>query len=150
MPARAAFTIGAVWLSVVDPEQQRELRLTAGRLSYRCRALKHEAVARWGVRPEAARHMNVDPSLIRHYFRDRSTLLLAAVARLSAELSRLVIGSDFDEQIMLESGPKFASLTATRERRAARQPGHEPLPLRPASARTRTRVGTVLQIATTD
>jgi hypothetical protein len=94
--------------------------------------------------------MNVDPSLIRHYFRNRSTRLPAAVARLTAELSRLVMGSDFDEQIMLESGPKFASLTATRGRRAARQPVDEPLPLRPASARARTRVGIVLQVATTD
>jgi AcrR family transcriptional regulator len=40
------------------------------------------------TRAEVARHMNVDPSLIRYYFRDRSTLLLAAVARLTAELSR--------------------------------------------------------------
>jgi TetR/AcrR family transcriptional regulator len=42
------------------------------------------------TRAEVARHMNVDPSLIRYYFRDRSTLLLAAVARLTAELSRLM------------------------------------------------------------
>jgi TetR/AcrR family transcriptional regulator len=40
------------------------------------------------TRAEVARHMNVDPSLIRYYFRDRSTLLLAAVARLTGELSR--------------------------------------------------------------
>src|SRR5579863_9430081 len=40
------------------------------------------------TRAEVARHMNVDPSLIRYYFRDRSTLLLAAVARLSAEFDR--------------------------------------------------------------
>jgi TetR/AcrR family transcriptional regulator len=40
------------------------------------------------TRAEVARHMNVDPSLIRYYFRDRSTLLLAAVAKLTAELSR--------------------------------------------------------------
>jgi TetR/AcrR family transcriptional regulator len=42
------------------------------------------------TRAEVARHMNVDPSLIRYYFRDRSTLLLAAVARLTAELARLM------------------------------------------------------------
>jgi TetR/AcrR family transcriptional regulator len=42
------------------------------------------------TRAEVARHMNVDPSLIRYYFRDRATLLLAAVARLTAELSRLM------------------------------------------------------------
>ncbi|MGH8230942.1 MAG: TetR/AcrR family transcriptional regulator [Steroidobacteraceae bacterium] len=41
------------------------------------------------TRAEVARHMNVDPSLIRYYFRDRSTLLLAAVERLMAELSQL-------------------------------------------------------------
>jgi TetR/AcrR family transcriptional regulator len=42
------------------------------------------------TRAEVARHMNVDPSLIRYYFRDRATLLLAAVARLNSELSRLM------------------------------------------------------------
>jgi AcrR family transcriptional regulator len=41
------------------------------------------------TRAEVARHMNVDPSLIRYYFRDRSTLLLAAVERLMGELSQL-------------------------------------------------------------
>jgi len=41
------------------------------------------------TRAEVARHMNVDPSLIRYYFRDRATLLLAAVTRLTAELSQL-------------------------------------------------------------
>ncbi|HEY1723875.1 MAG TPA: hypothetical protein VGF89_00505 [Steroidobacteraceae bacterium] len=41
------------------------------------------------TRAEVARHMNVDPSLIRYYFRDRSTLLLAAVERLMSELARL-------------------------------------------------------------
>lgn len=34
------------------------------------------------TRAEVARHMNVDPSLIRYYFRDRSTLLVAAAERL--------------------------------------------------------------------
>jgi hypothetical protein len=33
------------------------------------------------TRAEVARNMSVDPSLIRYYFRDRSMLLLAAVAR---------------------------------------------------------------------
>jgi TetR/AcrR family transcriptional regulator len=42
------------------------------------------------TRAEVARHMNVDPSLIRYYFRDRATLLLAAVERLTAELARLM------------------------------------------------------------
>jgi len=34
------------------------------------------------TRAEVARHMNVDPSLIRYYFRDRSALLVAAAERL--------------------------------------------------------------------
>lgn len=42
------------------------------------------------TRAEVARAMKVDPSLIRYYFRDRSTLLLAAVERLSAEFIRTV------------------------------------------------------------
>jgi TetR/AcrR family transcriptional regulator len=42
------------------------------------------------TRAEVARHMNVDPSLIRYYFRDRATLLLAAAQRLTGELSRLM------------------------------------------------------------
>lgn len=39
------------------------------------------------TRAEVARQMGVDPSLIRYYFRDRSTLLLAAVEKLTAEFS---------------------------------------------------------------
>jgi AcrR family transcriptional regulator len=35
-----------------------------------------------------ARHMNVDPSLIRYYYRDRSTLL------------RIAMDQDFDERIL--------------------------------------------------
>jgi TetR/AcrR family transcriptional regulator len=42
------------------------------------------------TRAEVARAMNVDPSLIRYYFRDRSTLLLAAVERLSTEFIHTV------------------------------------------------------------
>jgi TetR/AcrR family transcriptional regulator len=42
------------------------------------------------TRAEVARAMNVDPSLIRYYFRDRSTLLLAAVERLAAEFIQTV------------------------------------------------------------
>jgi AcrR family transcriptional regulator len=41
------------------------------------------------TRAEVARHMGVDPSLIRYYFRDRSMLLLAAVEKLTAEFSRI-------------------------------------------------------------
>jgi TetR/AcrR family transcriptional regulator len=41
------------------------------------------------TRAEVARQMGVDPSLIRYYFRDRSTLLLAAVERLTAEFCRI-------------------------------------------------------------
>jgi AcrR family transcriptional regulator len=41
------------------------------------------------TRAEVARRMGVDPSLIRYYFRDRSTLLLAAVERLTAEFCRI-------------------------------------------------------------
>jgi AcrR family transcriptional regulator len=37
------------------------------------------------TRAEVARHMNVDPSLIRYYFRDRSTLLLAAAEKLTTD-----------------------------------------------------------------
>lgn len=42
------------------------------------------------TRAEVARAMKVDPSLIRYYFRDRSTLLLAAVEQLAAEFMRTV------------------------------------------------------------
>jgi TetR/AcrR family transcriptional regulator len=42
------------------------------------------------TRAEVARHMNVDPSLIRYYFRDRSTLLVAAAERLVATFQRLL------------------------------------------------------------
>lgn len=41
------------------------------------------------TRAEVARQMGVDPSLIRYYFRDRSTLLLAAVEKLTAEFDRI-------------------------------------------------------------
>lgn len=41
------------------------------------------------TRAEVARHMGVDPSLIRYYFRDRSTLLLAAMQKLTTEFSRV-------------------------------------------------------------
>jgi TetR/AcrR family transcriptional regulator len=41
------------------------------------------------TRAEVARQMGVDPSLIRYYFRDRSTLLLAAVEKLTAEFTRI-------------------------------------------------------------
>jgi TetR/AcrR family transcriptional regulator len=42
------------------------------------------------TRAEVARHMNVDPSLIRYYFRDRSTLLVAAAERLMETFQRLL------------------------------------------------------------
>ncbi|HWW21192.1 MAG TPA: hypothetical protein VNZ06_10335 [Steroidobacteraceae bacterium] len=42
------------------------------------------------TRAEVARHMNVDPSLIRYYFRDRSTLLVAAAERLIETFQRLL------------------------------------------------------------
>lgn len=42
------------------------------------------------TRAEVARAMKVDPSLIRYYFRDRSTLLVAAVEKLSEEFIRTV------------------------------------------------------------
>jgi AcrR family transcriptional regulator len=42
------------------------------------------------TRAEVARHMNVDPSLIRYYFRDRSTLLVAAAERLVDTFQRLL------------------------------------------------------------
>ena len=42
------------------------------------------------TRAEVARHMNVDPSLIRYYFRDRSTLLIAAAERLVDTFQRLL------------------------------------------------------------
>jgi TetR/AcrR family transcriptional regulator len=42
------------------------------------------------TRAEVARHMNVDPSLIRYYFRDRSTLLVAAAERLVETFQRLL------------------------------------------------------------
>jgi TetR/AcrR family transcriptional regulator len=42
------------------------------------------------TRAQVARHMGVDPSLIRYYFRDRSMLLLAAVEKLTEEFSRIL------------------------------------------------------------
>jgi TetR/AcrR family transcriptional regulator len=42
------------------------------------------------TRAAVARHMGVDPSLIRYYFRDRSMLLLAAMEKLTAEFSRML------------------------------------------------------------
>src|SRR6202167_2815730 len=42
------------------------------------------------TRAEVARHMNVDPSLIRYYFRDRSTLLVAAAERLVDTFQQLL------------------------------------------------------------
>lgn len=51
------------------------------------------------TRAEVARHMGVDPSLIRYYFRDRSMLLLAAVEKLTAEFNRNV------EQELQQAGP---------------------------------------------
>ncbi len=42
------------------------------------------------TRAEVARHMGVDPSLIRYYFRDRSMLLLAAVEKLTEEFSHIL------------------------------------------------------------
>jgi AcrR family transcriptional regulator len=42
------------------------------------------------TRAEVARQMNVDPSLIRYYFRDRSTLLVAAAERLVDTFTRLL------------------------------------------------------------
>jgi AcrR family transcriptional regulator len=42
------------------------------------------------TRAEVARAMKVDPSLIRYYFRDRSTLLVAAVEKLAEEFIHTV------------------------------------------------------------
>lgn len=42
------------------------------------------------TRAEVARAMNVDPSLIRYYFKDRSTLLLAAFERLTSQFLHMV------------------------------------------------------------
>ena len=42
------------------------------------------------TRAEVARYMNIDPSLIRYYFRDRSTLLVAAAQRLIETFRRLL------------------------------------------------------------
>lgn len=42
------------------------------------------------TRAEVARAMNVDPSLIRYYFKDRSTLLLAAFERLTSQFPHMV------------------------------------------------------------
>ena len=42
------------------------------------------------TRAEVARHMNVDPSLIRYYFRDRTTLLLAAAEKLTDEFMQML------------------------------------------------------------
>jgi AcrR family transcriptional regulator len=46
------------------------------------------------TRAEVARHTNVDPSLIRYYFHDRSSLLIAAAERLTAQFTGLI-----DEEI---------------------------------------------------
>ena len=40
------------------------------------------------TRAEVARYTNVDPSLIRYYFKDRASLLVAAAEKLTAEFSR--------------------------------------------------------------
>ncbi|MFT3790954.1 MAG: TetR/AcrR family transcriptional regulator [Rudaea sp.] len=42
------------------------------------------------TRAEVARYANVDPSLIRYYFRDRSALLVAATERLAARFKRMI------------------------------------------------------------
>ena len=42
------------------------------------------------TRAEVARHTNVDPSLIRYYFHDRSSLLIAAAEKLSAKFGVMV------------------------------------------------------------
>jgi TetR/AcrR family transcriptional regulator len=56
------------------------------------------------TRAEVARHMGVDPSLIRYYFRDRSMLLLAAMEKLTAEFSRML-----DQELgQAEQGPEGA------------------------------------------
>jgi AcrR family transcriptional regulator len=51
------------------------------------------------TRAEVARHMGVDPSLIRYYFRDRSMLLLAAVEKLTEQFSQIL------EQEQQQAGP---------------------------------------------
>jgi TetR/AcrR family transcriptional regulator len=56
------------------------------------------------TRAEVARHMGVDPSLIRYYFRDRSMLLLAAMEKLTAEFSRMLER----ELAQAEHGPEGA------------------------------------------
>ena len=42
------------------------------------------------TRAEVARHTNVDPSLIRYYFHDRSSLLIAAAEKLSGKFGVMV------------------------------------------------------------
>jgi len=42
------------------------------------------------TRAEVARHTNVDPSLIRYYFHDRSSLLIAAAEKLSVKFGVMV------------------------------------------------------------
>jgi AcrR family transcriptional regulator len=42
------------------------------------------------TRAEVARHTNVDPSLIRYYFHDRSSLLIAAAEKLSTKFGAMV------------------------------------------------------------
>jgi TetR/AcrR family transcriptional regulator len=42
------------------------------------------------TRAEVARHTNVDPSLIRYYFHDRSSLLIAAAERLSSQFGSML------------------------------------------------------------
>ncbi|MFT4257633.1 MAG: TetR/AcrR family transcriptional regulator [Pseudoxanthomonas sp.] len=42
------------------------------------------------TRAEVARYANVDPSLIRYYFNDRSALLVAATERLAARFKRMI------------------------------------------------------------
>lgn len=83
-------------------ESQRRKRRAIGRpsstsagvgrdviLAKTCELLQELAPAKV-TRAEVARYANVDPSLIRYYFQDRSSLLIAAAGRLAQEFfSRL-------------------------------------------------------------
>jgi AcrR family transcriptional regulator len=59
------------------------------------------------TRAEVARYTNVDPSLIRYYFQDRSSLLVAAAEKLTAEFSanldKAVKHSDHTPQSLLRA-----------------------------------------------
>jgi TetR/AcrR family transcriptional regulator len=63
------------------------------------------------TRAEVARHMNVDPSLIRYYFRDRSTLLVAAAERLVDTFQQL-LDAELAQSDMSAAGRLRARISA--------------------------------------